>query len=185
MPVASFLRPWAGFAFRHIPAGSPYDVLDFRFAGLAANNRWSYPGQPTLYLASDPSVALAEFARHLRDDRSSNAAAGAVERALFRLHVTIEEHLDLRNPALLEELALHSAPTCFLDRTIARAVAEYLRRTTPAQALLAPAMAFLDDPDRWILVLFLEKLPMKPGRFVNSVQSEGSFRVSLDPLNRP
>ena len=32
--VARFLHPWRGTAIRHIPAGSPYDVLDTRFAGL-------------------------------------------------------------------------------------------------------------------------------------------------------
>ena len=27
--------------------------------------RWSRPGQPTIYLAADPGVALAEFGRHM------------------------------------------------------------------------------------------------------------------------
>jgi hypothetical protein len=33
MALAGRLQRWSGAALRHIPAGSPYDVLDFRYAG--------------------------------------------------------------------------------------------------------------------------------------------------------
>ena len=46
--VAAFLRPWRGTAIRHIPAGSGFDVLDTRFACLAADNRWNAAGEPTI-----------------------------------------------------------------------------------------------------------------------------------------
>jgi hypothetical protein len=55
--VAAFLHPWSGTAIRHIPAGSRFDVLDTRFAGLAADNRWNEAGEPTFYLAGDLIVS--------------------------------------------------------------------------------------------------------------------------------
>ena len=57
--VAAVLHPWSGTAIRHIPAASRFDVLDTRFAGLAADNRWNEAGEPTFYLARDLGVALA------------------------------------------------------------------------------------------------------------------------------
>ena len=177
MAIERFLRAWSGQAVRHIPAGAPYEVLDLRFAGQSATNRWSHPGQPTLYLASDRAVALAEFARHLREERSLDLLSGVVERSVYRLDVTVEVVLDLRDERLIRELSLQDAPACFLDRSIARAVADFLRRTTAAHALLVPSVAFLDDPERWILVLFLEKLPADHGQFIRALRSEGTFRL--------
>lgn len=34
----------------------------------------------------------------------------------------------------------------------------------------------LDKPERWNLVLFLEKLPADPARFMTAVQLAGPFR---------
>ena len=67
MALDPLARPWSGAAFRHIPAGSPVGVLDFRFAGRSADNRWNAQGEPTVYLASDRGVALAELARHFHE----------------------------------------------------------------------------------------------------------------------
>ena len=53
MALGDFLEPWSGFGVRHIPEGSPYGILDFRFSSRAKNNRWNVEGQPTLYLASE------------------------------------------------------------------------------------------------------------------------------------
>jgi hypothetical protein len=46
-----------------------------------------------------------------------------------------------------------------LGRGVARATATFVRRTTSADTLLVPSVAFLDDPAPWNLVLFLEELP--------------------------
>lgn len=177
MPLEPFLRPWAGVAVRHIPSSTPFDVFDFRFAGQSSSNRWNYPGEPTLYLARDRAVALAEFARHLADDSVPGLVQSVIERSVFRFELAIEALLDLRDPQLQQEMSLEGAPGCFLDRTVARATAEYLRRTTTAQALLVPSIAFLDDPARWLLVLFLDKLPADREAFIRAVESEGTFRV--------
>jgi hypothetical protein len=132
---------------------------------------------PTLYLASDQAVALAELARHLREERSRETVSGVLERQVFRLDLEIDSLFDLRDPAVTRELSLRNAPACFLDRQAARAVALFLRKTTSAHALLVPSIAFLDDPERWILVLFLEKLPSDADGFIQGVRAEGTFRV--------
>lgn len=46
-----------------------------------------------------------------------------------------------------------------------------------AQALLVPSMAFLDAPERWVLVLFLDKLPADHRHFVTALEAAGTFRV--------
>ncbi|MBI2864020.1 MAG: RES family NAD+ phosphorylase [Chloroflexi bacterium] len=178
MSLDTFLRPWSGPAFRHIPDGSQFDVLDFRFAPLSSENRWNYQGDATLYLACDAGVALAEFARHLKVDRPPDAISHVVARRLFLLQVTVNHALDLRDAELCRALSLAGAPQCFLDKSVSRAVAQFLRRATQAQSLFVPSMALLDQPDRWILVLFLEKLPNDISQFLSEVRFAGMFSVS-------
>ena len=177
MPLTAFLTPWLGPACRHIPVDAPFGVVDFRYAGRSSFNRWNRRGEPTLYLASDRAVAIAEFARHLRDDNDPAVGRHAITRRLFDLQVRLDAILDLRDPDVCAALALSGAPACFLDVEIARATADYVRRTTPAQALLVPSMAFLDDPHRWVMVLLLEKLPDDPSLFLPSVTVDGVFGV--------
>ena len=157
--VAAHIRPWGGVGVRHIPANSPYGVLDTRFAGLVGDNRWNRAGDPTFYIASDQGVALAEFARHFKEREDAALAPLAVERALYELSVDIQALLDLREIAVRAALGFHGGARRFLDAEVARATATFIRRTTSAEALLVPSVAFLDDPARWNLVLFLEKMP--------------------------
>jgi RES domain-containing protein len=158
--VAAFLHPWRGTAIRHIPAGSGFDVLDTRFAGLATDNRWNEVGDPTFYLAGDLGVALAEYARHLREDIGVTGAPPVHERAVYQVDVQVDALLDLRDPQVRSAIGLHGGARQFLDRGVARATARFLRLTTSAEGLLVPSVAFLDDPSRWNLVLFLDKLPL-------------------------
>jgi RES domain-containing protein len=175
--LRDFLVPWSGSAYRHIPAGAQADVLDFRALGWSADNRWNFLGERTLYLASDRAVAIAEFGRHYREDTSAGLQAPMVPRQIYRLQIEIQHLLDLRDPALLELLAIDSPPYRLLDRRVARAIAHYLRFVTAAQAILVPSVAFLDDVTRWVGVLFLEKLPDDPGAFVTAVEPAGVFRL--------
>lgn len=69
MALSAHLRSWSGTALRHIPAGVRFDVLDFRFAGRGADNRWNKPGHPTLYLAGDEGVIIAERGRRFAVNR--------------------------------------------------------------------------------------------------------------------
>jgi RES domain-containing protein len=176
--LEALIQAWSGVAVRHIPAGSRYDVLDLRFAGRGVANRWNYPGDPTLYLACDRAVALAEFARHLALERSPALQTRVVARAVFRLHLAVDALLDLRQAQVQHALSLTDAPRCFLDRDLARATAQFLRKSTRGQALLVPSIALLDAPDRWNLVLFLEKLPDDPRQFISSVEREGAFTLT-------
>lgn len=183
LPLDDWLAPWTSIAFRHVPAGSPYHVLDFRYAGRGLDNRWNEPGEPTLYLASDVGVVIAEFGRHFEVHRTPPLRSAAVERTVYRLEVTIGRLFDLRKPELWQVLSLREAPSYFADRDIARAVARYLRVTTAAQGFMVPSMAMLDKVDRWVMVIFLEKVPRDPGRFVTSVQIEGPLRFGKGPTD--
>ena len=175
MTLSAHLTSWVGNAYRHIPNDSAYDVLDFRFAGLSAENRWNLPGQPTLYLAGDEGILIAEWGRHFAVNRTPELQTKTVERPVFRLTLSIGSLLDLRDPAVWRELSLENAPHAFLDRDLARATSNFVRASTPAQGLLVPPVGFLDQPDRWSLVLFLEKLP-DPGAFISAVMPRGLLR---------
>jgi len=172
--LSSHVRPWAGTTFRHIPAASPYHVLDTRFAVRPTDNRWNEVGEPTLYLAGDVGVALAEFVRHFQERRTPELLLVRQQRALYRLELRLDAMLDLRDTAVQHALDLPGGAHRFLNVQVARATATFLRRTTAAQGLLVPSMAFLDNPARWNVVLFLEKLPADLGQVI-TVQPEGLF----------
>lgn len=176
MPLADHLQPWSGAALRHIPADSPIGVLDFRFAAQSPKNRWNAQGSPTLYLAGDEGVLIAEWGRHFAVRRVSGMERVSVERSLFQLDLTIEHVLDLRSAHVCDALSLANAPWCFADGNLARATAQFVRDSTAAQGILVPAMAFLDDPSRWCLVVFLEKLPPDPNAFIASASPCGLLR---------
>lgn len=184
MPLNALLTSWSGTTCRHIRDGAFYDVLDFRFAGRSNENRWNVAGEATLYLASDHGVAIAEFARHFREDlayavgRTATLAPSTLARRIYDLDIAIPTLLDLRDPAVSAALALDHSPYCFLDVNIARATAHFLRQTTPACALIAPSMALLDQPDQWIMMLFLEKLPADPRAFITAVRPDGLFSLT-------
>ncbi len=173
-------------ACRHISDGATYDILDFQYAGRGRNNRWNVYDEPTLYLASDHRVAIAEFARHFDEDasqrmrRPESVGRRAVARRIYDLDVQVDYALDLRDPALCAALSLDNAPYCFLDREIARAAVRFIRWTTPAQALLVPSMALFDQTERYAIVLFLDKLPTEPRAFITAVQPDGVFHFG-DP----
>ncbi|MFT4040176.1 MAG: RES family NAD+ phosphorylase [Thermomicrobiales bacterium] len=176
MGIERHLQRWSGAALRHIPAGSSFGVLDFRYAGRSADNRWNHQGSPTLYLAGDEGVLIAEWGRHFTAQRTPELPRLTVERQVFRLELSLAAVIDLRSPAVCTELSLANAPYCFTDVNIARATAQFVRMTSPAQAVLVPSLGFLDDPARWCLVVFLEKLPADPESFITAVTACESVR---------
>jgi hypothetical protein len=153
----------------------------FQFAGRARTNRWNGVGERTLYLAGDSGVAIGEFARHYDADRTATIRRESTVQRIYSMIVTLDAVLDLRDVRVVAEPSLHT-PYCFLDRSIARATAQLVRRVTPARGILTPSMAFLEDPNRWVLVLFLEKLPDDPHTYLASVEVDGVFCV--DPWAR-
>lgn len=156
MAIADHVAPWRGSACRHLPDGSPFDVLDVRYAGRDPDNRWNQ-GEPTLYVAADGGVALAELARHLRQEASPHLLP-LVSRRLYTLHLRLDRVLDLTSATAWRDLGLNDAPACFLDKSVARATAAFARYALRVQAIRVPSVAFLDRPDRWCLVVFLEQV---------------------------
>jgi RES domain-containing protein len=151
-------------------------MLDTRYAARSRENRWNQLGEPTLYLASDHGVLIAEFARHLSHQRTEEMGRALLARRIYDLDLTIEHLLDLRDPGVCAALSLSEAPKCFLDREIARATAGFLRRTTEVKALLLPSVAFLDQLDRWVMAIFLDKLPGGIEQAVSAVAKDGILR---------
>lgn len=180
MALDAFISSWQGNAFRHIPSDTHYNVLDFSRAGLQTNNRWNFPGEPTLYLAADRGVAIAEFARHMTRGRRSAVLRGVLQRRLYRLQLRLDLMLDLCQPVTWELLSLSRAPECFLDKGVARATAHFIRATTSAHAIRVPSVAFLDDLTRWSLMVFLEKLPDNPSLFITECVADDIFSIAAD-----
>lgn len=181
MPISSFIKPWANFAVRHFPEpteGKAIDPLDFTWCGKSSENRWNVLGEPTLYLAQEKDVALAEYARHFQVNRSPGLGKLTYQRKVYRLKVDLVATIDLRDRAVCKALSLTKAPACFSDKKIARSTATFLRNTTPVQAILVPSIAFLDDLDKWCLVIFLEKLGSNPEAIFKNIRADGFFRIS-------
>lgn len=174
--VDRHLMPWTGTAFRHIPANGGRDILDFDLAGRAVDNRWNLQGEPTLYLAGEPGVVIAEWGRNFGHRRAADVGPSASTRAVYRLTLRMRHVIDLRDPLVLGILNVSGAPECFLDRRTARAVAFVLRTTTDAQAVLVPSIAFLDDLTRWNLVVFLEKTPANLSDWIHQTEYVGPLR---------
>jgi hypothetical protein len=151
-------HPWTGTVYRHLPADSPYGTLDTRFAARSRENHWNLAGDPTLVLASDPELPALEFGRHIVRDRDAELAACYRQRQLFAIELRLHRVFDLNDAATLGALGIEGAPQCFTDRSRARATAGFLRHARDADGLLVPSLAAIDDPARWNLVVFLDRL---------------------------
>jgi RES domain-containing protein len=177
--LADLVAPWEGTSYRHIPADARYDVRDLRWAGRRSDGRWHWRGQPTLYLATDAGVAIAEFARHLALDRGG--AVLPARRAVYQLGVRLQRTIDLRDPRVLALIGRDDAPRCWLDERIARAVATFFRDAIRVEALLVPSVAHLDDMTRSNVVCFLENLPENPRTFLPRARRRATVSVEPDP----
>jgi RES domain-containing protein len=180
MTLQSLIQTWSGYAVRHIPdtPGRAYDIYDFSYAGRSTENRWNVAGEPTLYLAKEKNVALAEYARHFQVNRTLGLASKTYRRKVYRFEVKLDHVLDLREQSVWSALSLQDAPDCYKDKNVARSTAAFVRNTTLAQAVFVPSAAFLDDLEQWCLVLFLEKLPSEGRRFLPDVVEDGYFEIS-------
>jgi RES domain-containing protein len=126
---------------------TPFDVSELV---ISSGNRWSLIGQPTLYLASDPGVALAEAGRHW------GRTAGDI--ALWSVRVTLDAVADLRRRDQWSSLTIPADPCWLLDRERCRGIASRLRSDGDADGLIVPSAALLDDPARYSIVVFVERL---------------------------
>lgn len=174
--LPDLIQPWQGEAYRHLPDGD-YNVYDFQYARLSRYNRWNVQGEPTLYLASSLDVASAEWSRHFQYNRSKELTVKTKRRRVYCFQVRLQQTLNLCRPKVWKELSLQNVPHCFLDKEQARATARFLRVTTQVEAIFVPSMAFLDQLEQWVLVIFLEKLGGDPRQFLPQVETFGYLNV--------
>lgn len=171
-----FVR-YAGDAFRCIPDNGPFDPH-----GLVdrdgENDRWHRRAEPTVYVALDPGVAVAEAGRHLAPAGTADGNGKRTCQRIVRLTVDAADLVDLRDPAVVEAVGVDDGPIGFLDRERARSLAEDLRATTHAKGLIVPSVAFLDDRARGNLVLFMEGREHELGEILREWREVG--RIELD-----
>jgi hypothetical protein len=173
LKVEKFIRPWKGYAFRHIPDGN--DVLDFSLCGLSNENRWNLPGEPTLYLAGSKQVALGEYSRHYQENRTHKLTTKIQSRSFWRLKVQLKRTIDLCNPNVYSTFP--GAPGCFKEIKSARTVASVFRNVFKIEAIFVPSMVFLDDLSKWCLILFLDNLPKDVNQYIPDAKKNGLFEI--------
>ena len=168
---------YRGDAYRCVPDNGPFEPR-----GLidrdGENDRWHRRDEPTVYLALDPGVAVAEAGRHLEPTRSRDEKSRRTCHRILRIAVDAADLVDLRDRATREVVGAGDAPLGFLDRERSRSLAEELRSTTHARGLIVPSVAFLDDPSRANLVLFMEDREDELGEIIGEWREIG--RIDLD-----
>ena len=166
---------YRGSAYCHVPANVEVD-LDDLVGGDDGDERWNRRGQPTLYLAGDVGVAIAEFARHLETGPHDGSTAPQGRR-LLRLDVAIDGLFDLREPEVAGLLDAPSDPSAYMDREVARAVAGRARSMAGCRGLIVPSMAYLDDLSRWNLLAFMDRIPGGVAEIVAGWQEVGRIEL--------
>ena len=141
------LTPLSFVAWSTAPAMSAPDVHSLV---TVDGNRWSVADQPTLYLASDEAVAIAEAGRHW-SERSGPLA-------MCRATVTLDAVADLRRRDRWSSLLIPADPCWLLDRERCRGIAARLRDAGECDGMIVPSAAFLDDPSKWNAVVFVDRL---------------------------
>ena len=156
-PVRSDVRlaPVSLEAWMTTPVGwAPSDA-----AGLMgrSGDHWTLPGQPTVRLASDPGVAVAEAGRTWAV-KADEMAVKADEMAIWSARVTLDAVADLRRRDLWSRVTIPDDPCWILDRERCRGVAGRLRDEGDADGMIVPSAVVLDDPRRFAIVVFVERL---------------------------
>ena len=177
MSLIGLIKPWDGYAIRHIPDIANHSVYDFRYCALSRNNRWNVQGEPTLYLAKDKGVATDEFVRHFSENRSQGLAQKIQRRQIRRFTVKLDRTLNLCDLKVCSALSLADPPFCFKDKRVARSTANFLRNALKVEAIFVPSMVFLDDLSKWCLVIFLENLPGNTIQFLPKAQKHGHIEI--------
>jgi RES domain-containing protein len=147
------LLAWDAPLYCHAPVDVEFDPGALGDAG-DGGDRWCEEGSPTAYLASDAGVAMAELARH------HPPGGAAVERRIMRLEPrpgAIRALVDLRDEAVLRAVGAPVDLARYLNRELARFVADVVRAEERHAGMIVPSMAFLDRPDRPNVVLFAER----------------------------
>jgi RES domain-containing protein len=138
--------PFMSVAVCSGPATSELDIADLV---SVESNRWSADGEPTVYLAGDVGVALAEVARHWKP--------GAPAVRLWQVRLRLDRAMDLRRPDGRAAAGVPDDPRWFLDRRRCQELAARFRRAGH-DGLIVPSVAFLDDLERWNAVIFVDRV---------------------------
>ncbi|HET9615008.1 MAG TPA: RES domain-containing protein [Candidatus Limnocylindrales bacterium] len=146
--LRALVRPFGGDVFCHAPVGVPFDLAALDRPDDPCD-RWGAPGTRTAYLAADPFVAVAEYARH------GDPTCRRDGRRLMRLTLSPLPAIDVRDAAVRSLLGLDS-PESFADGRTARAAATAIRDTRVCAALLVPSVAFVDQLERHNVLVFCE-----------------------------
>lgn len=163
-------------AFCHLPADDPFDVE--RLVSVGERERWTAADEPAVYLAGDVGVALAELGRHapaLPPDRRIE------RRRIVRVRVSLERVLDLTRRETLEALRVSGAPWAFTDPARAREIAAAARASGDCDAILVPSVAFLDQADRWNVVIFADRLDGGIRAAIEDPMDVGLVEIGQDP----
>jgi len=148
-PAASSHAPAAPVSARACCTGPPGPRLDVGSLTSTDANRWSRDGEPTIYLAGDPGVALAELGRHWEEQQ------GVI--AVWSVTLSLGAVADLRDRTVRSRLGLPDDPIWILDKERCHSVAARLRSDGMHDGLIVPSVAFLDDPGRWNAVVFVDR----------------------------
>ena len=158
MSIADLTVAWSGIVMRHRPAGSTRSVLDDTHLGIASDNRWSAAGVRAYYFASDVGLVAAEHARHIAID-VPRGHAERLERSVFSAPVSLDCVLRLTDPAVVVAMGAKPIETWILDLARTQAAASYLRsQVARLQGLIVRSVAFLDQPDRFNLVVYRDAI---------------------------
>jgi RES domain-containing protein len=158
MSLADLTVAWSRIVLRHRPAGSTRSVLDDTHLGIANDNRWSEAGVRAYYFASDVGLVAAEHARHIATDVLGGHAE-RLERSVFRVPISLERVLRLTDPAVVVAMGAGPINTWILDLASTQAAASYLvSQVARLQGLIVPSVAFLDQPDRFNVVVYRDAI---------------------------
>lgn len=168
--LEDFVEPFGGRVYCHVPTSVPFEVR--RLARPDdGRDRWGTPGERTIYLAGDPAVALAEYARN-RDP-----GAPGEESRIIGLRLRAVSVLDLRRSSVAVAAGVPPASRRVGDREIARRVSRQVRAGVQCDGLLVPSMAFLDRTDRFNVVLFVERLGVELESILCDAEEVGRLRI--------
>ena len=160
MIEAMHARPFAATA---VCSGPVVERLAVDSIVSSSGNRWSADGEPTLYLAGDAGIALAEVGRHWSPDDGPTR--------LWQVRVELAAAIDLRDDATRTALGVPADPAWFLDRERCQQVGSRLRRLPRCDGLIVPSVAFLDDRSRWNAVVFVDCLTVPLAHAVRPLQA--------------
>jgi RES domain-containing protein len=158
MSLAGLVTPWSGEALRHRPKGSTRSVLDDTYLGQAGDNRWSERGISAYYFALGVGLITAEHARHIDVD-VPDGHADRIERSVFRVRLTLGRTLCLTDPAVIAAMGADPLETWILDLAKTQAAASYLlSQVSDLEGLIVPSVAFLDQPNRFNVVVYRDAI---------------------------